>query len=132
MLLSTLAPEKNFERLPRTPECTDRAQTSTTVPGRPSRVDLLGDISKSAHTKIFIYMFEKTRKKTRKNDNITIHTYSIRRSRSLLLQLYVRFNGQAHRVAPPRTPPTPDRVRNDSHKALLVCSSGVVVVLLYQ
>ena len=54
MLLSTLAPEKNFERLPRTPECTDRAQTSTTVPGRPSRVDLRSVLPKSARTKGYV------------------------------------------------------------------------------
>ena len=40
MLVYTPARE-NYERLPRAPGCTDRAQTSTKVSGRPSRVDLL-------------------------------------------------------------------------------------------
>ena len=42
---------KKEERLPRAPECTDRAQTSTTVSGRPCRVDLLSILPKSARTK---------------------------------------------------------------------------------
>ena len=54
MLLSIHAGKKNFERLPRAPECTDRAQTLTTVSGRPSRVDLLRILPESARTKRYV------------------------------------------------------------------------------
>ena len=36
-----LPPKKHFQRTPRATHCTDRAQTSLTVSGRPSFVDLL-------------------------------------------------------------------------------------------
>ena len=39
IVLSTLAEKQSFEGLPRAPECTDRARPSTSVSGRPSRVD---------------------------------------------------------------------------------------------
>ena len=43
--------KKNFERLPRAPECTDRAETSTNVSGRASCARVLGVLPKSALTK---------------------------------------------------------------------------------
>ena len=41
IVLSTPAGKKNFEGLPRAPECTDRARPSTIVSGRASLVDYL-------------------------------------------------------------------------------------------
>ena len=41
---------KNFERTPRELQCSDRAQTSTTGCGRPSCVDGLGVLAKSARS----------------------------------------------------------------------------------
>ena len=42
--------KKNFERLPRERQCSDRARTSTNVSGRASRVGVLGVLPKSACT----------------------------------------------------------------------------------
>ena len=66
-----LPPEKNFESTPRELQCSDRAQTSTTGPGRRSCVDVLGVLAKSVRTKrydpkqkkisqIYVYMIGKS------------------------------------------------------------------------
>ena len=49
-----LPPEKNFERTPRELQCSDQAQTSTTGSGRPSCVEVLSVLAKSARTKSMI------------------------------------------------------------------------------
>ena len=46
-----LPPENNFERLPRAPECTDRAETSINVSGRASCARAADVFPKSARTK---------------------------------------------------------------------------------
>ena len=51
---------KNFERLPRAPQCTDRAQTSTKVSGRPSCVNVLSVLSESARTTRYVRKQTKT------------------------------------------------------------------------
>ena len=46
-----LPSKKNFEGTPRELQCSDRAQTSNTGSGRPSCVDVLSGLAKSARTK---------------------------------------------------------------------------------
>ena len=54
MLLSGPAGEKKLGAPATRSECTDRAQTSTNVSGRPSRVDLRSVLPKSARTKGYV------------------------------------------------------------------------------
>ena len=50
-IVLSIPTEKNFERSPRAPECTDRAETSTNVSGGASPVRVLSALPKSARTK---------------------------------------------------------------------------------
>ena len=61
--------KKNFELTPRALQDSDEAQTSTTVSGRPSRVDPLRVLAKSARTK------RNDRKKT-KISQIYVYVYT--------------------------------------------------------
>ena len=54
IVLSTPVGKKNFERLPRELQCSDRAQTSTNMSGRASRVGVLSVSPKSAHAKRYV------------------------------------------------------------------------------
>ena len=63
-----LPPKNNFERTPRVTHGADRAQTSTTVSGWPSSVDLLNVCWNGARTKMY------DRKHTKNSTNIRINT----------------------------------------------------------
>ena len=87
-----LSPKKNFERTLRATHRTDRAQTSTTVSGRPPCVDFLSACANGARTK-------RHERKSTKNSQIQVYsgvlgTY-VQAGSSLPPQSYL---GYAHAV----------------------------------
>ena len=82
-------PEKNFESTPRELLCSDRAQTSTTGSGRPSCVDELRNLAKSARTKRYD---PKTDEKQTEKSHIYTYTYRFFLKDHYLYRIFFRNN----------------------------------------